>query len=161
MPDVQGNRRSLIRRPVALDVLAIRDFRWFAVSAAFSDLGISLRLVVTAWVVLELTDSAAWVGLVVGIRALPTVLLTLYGGVVADRVSKRRILMATRIGLAGLAFLAGILISTGAIEAWHLLVISIGVAFWGAGKIFRVGILMTGKPPRPLEIIRIVLSKTA
>ena len=42
-----------------------------------------------------------------------------------------------------------------------LLVISIGVAFWGAGKIFRVGILMTGKPPRPLEIIRIVLSRTA
>ena len=115
------------KRPEFLGVLALRDYRWFLASAAFADLGIALRFVVTGWVVLELTDSAAWVGLVIGITALPSILLALFEGVVADRVSKRRILITVRMSHAGLAFLAGLLISTGAIEAWHLLAISIGI----------------------------------
>ena len=60
------SRRFSRFRPSSLDVLGIRDFRWFVASAAFADLGISFRVVVTGWVVLELTDSAAWVGLLRG-----------------------------------------------------------------------------------------------
>lgn len=59
MADSPSNRRSLIRRPAALDVLAERDFRWFLTSAAFADLAITLRFVALAWVMLEITDSAA------------------------------------------------------------------------------------------------------
>ena len=126
MADAQSSR-SLLRRPVALEVLSIRNFRFFIASAAFADLGIAFRMVVTGWVVLELTDSAAWVGLVIGVTAVPTVLLALFGGVVADRASKRKILISVRASHAALAFLAGLLISTGAIEAWHLVVIAIGI----------------------------------
>ena len=51
-------RIRLRKRPEFLGVLALRDFRFFLASAAFADVGIAFRMVVTGWVVLELEGDA-------------------------------------------------------------------------------------------------------
>ena len=89
--------RDLIRRrPAALDLLRQYDFRNFWLANAGSDLGDHLRFVAVAWLVLQLTDSVLWVGLILGIRALPATALALFGGAVTDRVDRRAILVVTR-----------------------------------------------------------------
>ena len=82
---VLARARDLIkRRPAALDLLRQHDFRNFWLSNAGSDLSDHLRFVAVAWLVLQLTDSVLWVGLILGIRALPTTALALFGGAVTD-----------------------------------------------------------------------------
>jgi MFS family permease len=123
------SQTSRPRRPDSFDVFAERYFRWFFTSVALADLGMHLRMVVLAWLVLELTDSPAWVGMVIGIRAVPSVILSLWGGALADRVPKKRVVVASRLLFGLLAFLVGLLASSGQLEAWHLLIISVAVGF--------------------------------
>ena len=66
-----------------------RDFRLFLVGQFVSLCGTWIQTVAQGWLVLQLTDSAFAVGLVTALGSLPILLLTLYGGVLADRVNKR------------------------------------------------------------------------
>ena len=70
-----------------------RDFRLFLVGQFVSLCGTWIQTVAQGWLVLELTDSAFAVGLVTALGSLPILLLTLYGGVLADRVNKRRFVL--------------------------------------------------------------------
>jgi MFS family permease len=67
-----------------------RNFRLFLGGQFLSQCGTWIQTVARAWLVLQLTDSAFTVGLVTAMGSLPILLFTLYGGVVADRVNKRR-----------------------------------------------------------------------
>jgi MFS family permease len=67
--------------------------------------------------------------MVIGIRAVPSVIFSLWGGALADRMPKKRVIVASRLLFALLAFLVGLLASSGHLEAWHLLIISAGVGF--------------------------------
>ena len=67
-----------------------RDFRLFLTGQFVSLCGTWIQTVATGWLVLQLTNSAFSVGLVTALGALPILLLTLYGGVIADRVNKRK-----------------------------------------------------------------------
>ena len=67
-----------------------RNFRLFLVGQFVSLCGTWMQTVAQGWLVLQLTDSAFAVGLVTTLGSLPILLFTLYGGVVADRVNKRR-----------------------------------------------------------------------
>ena len=117
--------KEMIRwRPAALDVLRLEEFRYFWLANAGADLGVELRFLAASWLVLDLTDSALWVGLVGGIRAVPIVVLGLLGGAATDRLDRRTILLVTRSVMAMLGFLTGYLITSGRIEPWHLLLIS-------------------------------------
>jgi MFS family permease len=70
-----------------------RDFRLFLVGQFVSLCGTWIQAVAQGWLVLQLTDSAFAVGLVTALGSLPILLLTLYGGVLADRVNKRRFVL--------------------------------------------------------------------
>jgi len=70
-----------------------RDFRLFLGGQLVSQSGTWVQTVAQGWLVLQLTDSAFAVGLVTALGSLPILLLTLYGGVVADRVDKRRLVI--------------------------------------------------------------------
>jgi len=76
-------------------------------------------------VILSLTSSAFLIGLLNIVSAIPLLLLTLVGGVVADRFERRRILMATQLAIAGLSVIWAGLILTDRIEYWHVLVLAI------------------------------------
>jgi MFS family permease len=70
-----------------------RDFRLFLGGQLVSQCGTWVQTVAQGWLVLQLTNSAFAVGLVTALGSLPILLLTLYGGVVADRVDKRRLVI--------------------------------------------------------------------
>ena len=70
-----------------------RDFRLFLIGQFVSLCGTWIQTVAQGWLVLQLTNSAFAVGLVTAMGSLPILLFTLYGGVVADRVNKRRLVL--------------------------------------------------------------------
>lgn len=84
-----------IRWPaLRIGALEHRNFRLFIVGQFISLCGSWMQTVALSWLVLELTDSTLKTGLVATLGALPVLLFTLYGGVIADRINKRRWLMA-------------------------------------------------------------------
>ena len=85
--------------------LAHRNFRLFWAGAFLSNAGTWMQSVAQAWLVLHLTDSAVWLGVDTFAGTAPGLLLTLPGGVIADKVDRKRLLVITQAG-AGLSALA-------------------------------------------------------
>jgi MFS family permease len=100
--------------------LRIRNYRLFAIGQVVSNTGTWMQRIAQDWLVLTLTGSASAVGITVALQFLPMLLFGLYGGVLADRLPKRRLLLATQaaMGLTGLALAA--LTLTGQVEVWHV-----------------------------------------
>jgi len=86
-----------------------RNFRLFLAGQFVSLCGTWMQSVALGWLVLELTNSAFLVGLVTALGAAPILLFTLYGGLIADRVNKRRALMLLQSGMLLDAALLGTL----------------------------------------------------
>jgi MFS family permease len=86
-----------------------RNFRLFIVGQFVSLCGSWMQSVALGWLTLELTNSALKVGLVTALGALPVLLFTLYGGVVADRVNRRRALIVLQSSLLVVALALGLL----------------------------------------------------
>ena len=109
--DENGNWRSFRHR----------NFRILFPANALSNIGTWAQIVAQDWLVLELTDNNGfYLGLVTAIQFVPVMLLSLHGGVLADRVDKRKLLIATN-SLAALACYAlGILVVADVIELWHV-----------------------------------------
>ena len=117
-------RGAAVARLGGLSVLSDGRFRAFFVGELARDLAATMRLAAQSWVVLTLTDSSLWVGLVVGVGGIPAVVLGLFGGVAADRISKRRILISSRAAFVLIALATGALLASGRVEPWHLAVLS-------------------------------------
>ena len=80
-------------RPAALETLRLKDFRYLWMSNGATFTGQQLANMGMAWLVLELTDSVLWVGVNNGIPAVPIVLFSLLGGVLADRLDRRQLMI--------------------------------------------------------------------
>ena len=112
--------------------LSIRNYRLFWTGGLISNVGTWVARVAQDWLVLTvLTDNSAWaLGVVTGLQFLPIALLSPYAGALADRMSKRHLLMYTQTaqGLVGLT-LAGLVLG-GWIQLWHvyLLAALLGIA---------------------------------
>jgi len=97
------------RWPAVLRSLRNRNFRLFWAGNFLSNVGTWMQNVAQGWLVLTLTNSAFWLGVVGFAGAIPFLFFTLFGGVIADRVNKRRLLLATQTTMMILAFvLAGL-----------------------------------------------------
>jgi MFS family permease len=80
-----------------------------------------MQRVAQDWLVLDLTHgSGTALGITTGLQFLPLLLFSLWGGMIADRYSKRRILMATQTIMGGLALILGVLAMTGTVRIWHV-----------------------------------------
>src|SRR5207302_5408241 len=101
-----------------------RNFRLFWSGQLISLIGTWMQSTGQAWLVLELTHSAWWLGMVGALQFLPVMLLSLFGGVVADRVPKRKVLLFTQSFAMLQAAILWMLIVTGAIQLWHVLVLA-------------------------------------
>ena len=93
----------------------------FAAGQVVSNTGSWMQRVAQDWLVLELThNSGTALGITTGLQFLPMLLFSLWGGVIADRYSKRRILMLTQTAMGALALILGILALTGSVRIWHV-----------------------------------------
>ena len=80
-----------------------------------------MQRVAQDWLVLNLTHgSGTALGIATGLQFLPLLLFSLWGGTIADRYPKRRILMVTQAAAGGLALILGVLAVTGSVHVWHV-----------------------------------------
>ncbi|MGW7079372.1 MFS transporter [Streptomyces sp. NPDC054866] len=100
--------------------LKIRNYRLFASGAVVSNTGTWMARITQDWLVLSLTGSSAAVGITTAMQFLPMLLFGLYGGVIADRFAKRKLLFCTQgaMSISGL-FLAALTLS-GNVQVWHV-----------------------------------------
>ena len=91
--------------PQAIRALRNPNFRLFWTGNFPSNIGTWMQNVAQGWLVLTLTNSAFWLGVVGFAGSIPFLFVTLFGGVVADRVNKRRLLLVTQTIMMLLAFL--------------------------------------------------------
>jgi len=101
-----------------------RDFRIFWIGQLISLTGTWIQSVAQQWLVLKLTGSAFDLGLVTTAQFTPMLLLALIGGAVTDRFSKRNLLLATQVVAGLLAVLLGVLVQTGSVRFWHVVLIA-------------------------------------
>lgn len=105
-------------------VLAEKNFGLFWVSLLVSSIGNQLSHVAIGWQIYELTSSPLQLGLTGVFRALPVVVFSLTGGVLADRVDRRRLLIFTQTVAMILALLLAVLTHTGLVRVWHIYAIT-------------------------------------
>jgi MFS family permease len=109
----------------AFDVLRNRDFRLLWFGANGSVLGSTMLQLARGYIAYDLTGSAAALGFVTLAQGVPMLILALVGGVVADRVKKRPLLLCTQGSLAVIGLISAILYHSGAIAIWQLAVLSL------------------------------------
>ena len=107
-----------------------RNYRlWFG-GQLFSLFGTWMQTTAQGFLVYQLTNSPAYLGYVAFASGLPTWLFTLYGGVIADRMSRRTLMVVTQSAMLVLAFILAALTFTGLVQPWHIVVLAflLGIA---------------------------------
>jgi MFS family permease len=115
--------------PAGLSAFRHHNFRVFWFGMLVSLAGTWMQQVGQAWLVLELTNDPIALGLVAAAQFTPVLFLGLFGGIVADAVSKRKALVITQIAAGLLALILGVLVFLGQVQVWHVfaLALSLGV----------------------------------
>jgi MFS family permease len=105
--------------------LRVRNFRLYASANLVSNTGTWMQRIGQDWLVLQLSgDSGVALGLITALQFGPTLVLSMYGGMLGDRYDKRRVLLVTQ-GLMGVLALAlGLLVATDVIALWHVFVLA-------------------------------------
>lgn len=138
-PTLEGGRGGVgpsvpwwLRRAVRLRTfqsLANPHFRtlWLGMLASF--MAMNMNILARGYLAYELSKSATALGAVTMMRGLPQLFLSPLGGVVADRVDKRRLLLVTQVLMGSLAVVNALLIQFGLIKVWHLALLSLAEGF--------------------------------
>ena len=111
----------LKRRFSLAPALRSRNFRLFWLAQLISTIGTSLQVVVEGWLVYQVTDSTLWLGLVGFIGLLPVVPLAFLGGVLIDRLPRRKLLLLTQSGLLLQTTLFALIVQSGNIGLWQII----------------------------------------
>jgi MFS family permease len=107
--------------------LGVRNYRLYFLGQIVSMSGTWMQSVAQAWLVLELTGSGVALGTVTALQFLPTLVLGPWGGLIADRVDKRRLLVWTQSASALLALALGVLVVTHVVMLWMVYALALGL----------------------------------
>jgi MFS family permease len=126
--NVSGHRapdalRATRRRTFA--ALAVPNYRRYFIGQATSLIGTWMQMAAQSWLVLSLTGSATALGVIVALQTLPVLVLGPYGGVIADRVDKRRLMIVLQTAMGLQALILGVLTITGAVRLWEIGVLAV------------------------------------
>jgi MFS family permease len=115
----------------AFKSLSIPDFRTLWIGMLFNVAAMQVNIVARSWLAYDLSGSALVLGIVALARGLPQIIFSPIGGVAADRFDKRKLLVISQCILAVLALVNAVLVQTGVIQVWQLIVIGIfqGIVF--------------------------------
>jgi MFS family permease len=113
---------NVVRRTLA--AFRYRDFRILWFGSCTSSIGTWMQNVAENWLVLDLSKSAFYLGLDAFLQQLPIMLFTLLGGVLADRLDRRRMLLVSQYIQMTTAFTLAALVFSGRVHVWHILVLS-------------------------------------
>ena len=122
--ETQPDTKAASRAGGMFRALAHRNFRLFWAGAFLSNAGTWMQSLAQGWLVLQLTNSGTWLGVDNFMATVPGLLLTLFAGVVADLVDRKRLLIITQAGAGASALVLGVLILTGTVQVWMILFLS-------------------------------------
>ncbi|GAA1310976.1 MFS transporter [Planotetraspora silvatica] len=109
--------------------LTVPNYRRFFAGHAVSVIGTWMQRVAQDWLVLELTDSPVALGISTALQFLPTLLFGLWGGVLVDRLDRRRTIMATQAVSAVLAAALAMLVLSDVVQLWMVYALTLGLGF--------------------------------
>ena len=115
-----------------LSPLRHRDFRIFWIGLLLSSIGSQFTTVAMAWQIYELTNSALQIGLIGLVRAVPQVAMLLFGGLLADSMDRRRLMMATQASLFLVSSVLAFLTMTGSVTALTLYGVTVFLALFSS-----------------------------
>lgn len=104
--------------------LRIRNYRLYWIGTVVANAGDWMDQIALGWLMWQLTDSGAYLGILAFCRAVPILIFTLIGGALADRVERRRLMQGTQAFAMCLALLLAFLVITDRVEVWHVLAIA-------------------------------------
>ena len=108
--------------------LRVHNFRLYLSANLVSLTGTWMQRIGQDWLVLQLSgDSGVALGITTALQFGPTLLFSFYGGVLADRYDKRRLLLATQVVMGALALVLGLMVAAGAIDLWHVYLLAAGL----------------------------------
>jgi MFS family permease len=126
-----------------------RNFRIYFAAQIGSDIGAWIQITAENWLVLQLADSGLALGITNALQFGPLVFFGLYGGVIADRFDRRRLLLVTQTALALLAASVGLLVVTNLIQLWMI---------WVAALL--LGLIMSIDKPALLAFVKDLVGET-
>ena len=112
----------------ALEALRYREFRLLWYGQVFTSMATWMDSIARGWLIYELTDSSFQLGLVRGVQAIPTLLLSPIAGTAADLYSRKTQILIAQIVDGLLYAWIAIMIITGDIRPWHVYLTSLGLA---------------------------------
>ncbi|MER6220510.1 MFS transporter [Streptomyces sp. 900105755] len=108
------------RKSSMFSSLRVRNYRLFFAGQVVSNIGTWMQRIAQDWLVLSLTGSATAVGVTTALQFLPMLLFGLYGGVLVDRLNKRRALLVTQTSMALTGIALALLTLSGHVQVWHV-----------------------------------------
>ena len=99
-------------------------FRWYWSSTLFTYAAAQMDAIIKGWLIFKMTDSAANLGLVTMSAGIPLIAMSLFGGVLADRVDRLKLLLVTQAIALLLAVTMCVLLATGTIQFWHFILLA-------------------------------------
>ena len=124
-----------------------RNYRYYAAGGVVSNVGTWMQRIAQDWLVLQLSGhSGVALGITTGLQFLPMLLLAPLAGTLADRYSKRKVLIATQAFMATVGAILGVLDVTGVVQVWHV---------WALALLLGVGAACDG-PARQSFVIEMV-----
>jgi len=137
-----------IRLPAGLAALRERNFVLYVIGQFTSRLGDWIELTAVSWILYELTNSPLLLGLSGVFRALPVIVLGLFGGAIADRVPRRPLLMFTESAMLVASLTVGLLALSGGLQFWHLYILNVFSGTLSAFSVPARQALFAGLVPR-------------
>jgi MFS family permease len=96
------------------------NYRWFWLNSATQAMAQGMQFLVLGFLVLDITDSSFQLGLVIFAFGLPNLIFAMLGGVLADRTSRLKLLISTRVYVSALILALAVLRIAGVMEIWHV-----------------------------------------
>ena len=118
-------RRLLAIGRSTFSSLKVPNYRLYFSGQLISLIGTWMQTTAQAWLVLTLTNSPTTLGLVVALQTIPVMLLGPYGGVIADRVDKRRLMVVLQSMMGLQALVLGLLSVFGIVRLWEICVLAV------------------------------------
>lgn len=122
-PQETPTNKHTSRLTTLAPALKSRNFRLFWLAQIISTIGTSLQVIGEGYLIYDITESTFWLGAVGFISLLPVVPISLAGGVLIDRVPRRKLIMVTQFGLFLQALVFALLTLSGQIQLWSVLLL--------------------------------------
>jgi MFS family permease len=107
--------------------MSVRNYRLYFAGQLISTTGTWMQSIAQAWLVLQITGSGVALGITVALQFTPVLLVGAWGGLVADRVDKRRLLIGTQAAAGVLALVLGAVTVLGVVQLWMIFVLALGL----------------------------------